>query len=72
MGRRMNVRRLSHDTLCLTCDDEIRAGEPAHTEHRVGSWHIDCPTPLNLPLYRRERDRGLRRSRHYDIDDSRI
>lgn len=68
----MNIRHLSHDTLCLTCDDEIREGERVHSEPRIGSWHLDCPTPLNLPLYRRERDRGQRRSRQLDIDDSRI
>ena len=67
----MRIRRLSHDTLCLTCDDDIRGGERAYSEHRVGSWHLDCPTPRNLSLYQRERDRDLaRRERQPDTDNS--
>lgn len=62
----MNIRRLSHDTLCLTCEDDIREGELAHTEPRVGSWHLDCPTPRNLHIYQRERDRASRRHKRYD------
>ena len=66
------VRRLSSDTLCLTCEDDIRAGESAHVEHRVGSWHLDCPTPRNLHIYQRERDRGQRRKRLESLDDRRL
>lgn len=68
----MNIRRLSHDTLCLTCEDDIAEGELAHTEPRVGSWHLDCAPPRNLHLYQRERDRGRRRSRHLSTDDPRL
>jgi hypothetical protein len=62
----MNIRRLSSDTLCLTCEDDIREGERAHVEPRVGAWHLDCSTPLNLRIYQRERDRATRRHRRYD------
>lgn len=68
----MKFSRLRRAALCLTCEDEIAEGELAHTEPRIGSWHADCHPPLNLALYRRERDRDPRRFRQERFDDSRF
>lgn len=68
---RDGTRKLSFVKLCLTCESIIEAGEPAHHEAGVGSWHSDCDPPRNLSLYRRERDRAPRRVRRRDfhLDD---
>ena len=51
------ARRLGYDTRCLTCEELIAHDERAFHERGVGAWHEDCPPPLNLPLYRKERDK---------------
>ena len=63
----MIPRRLGYDTECLTCETPILADERAYAERGVGAWHEDCDAPLNLKLYRRERDRGRRRLAQPDI-----
>ena len=50
------ARRLGSATPCLSCDRPIEADERAYIEHGIGAWHEDCDPPLNLRLYRRERD----------------
>lgn len=62
-------RRLSHATLCLTCEEPIEADERAYVEHGVGAWHEDCDPPRNLKAYQRERD-ARRRAHALDFDDS--
>ena len=42
----------------------IEADERAFAERGIGAWHEDCDPPLNLKLYRRERDRDQRRQRY--------
>lgn len=64
-------RRLGYATTCLRCDEMIEPDERAYVERGVGAWHEDCDEPLNLPLYRRERERGprIRKFRKYtDLD----
>lgn len=69
----MIARRLGYDTTCLTCEEPLYADERAYRERGVGAWHADCDPPLNLGIYRRERDRDLKRQprtpSHSDVDD---
>lgn len=48
---------LRNGGLCLSCEDFITEDELAYTEPKIGAWHEDCPTPRNLHVYIRERDR---------------
>ena len=67
----MIPRRLGYPTLCLSCDGDIAPDERAYVERGIGAWHEDCDSPLNLPIYQRERDRGpkVRKFRkHSDLD----
>lgn len=57
----MKARRLGYNTDCLTCELPIERTERAVIEQGIGAWHEDCGAPLNLPIYRRERDRGKHR-----------
>jgi hypothetical protein len=69
----MHPRRLGYNTICLTCEEPIAHDERAYHEHGIGAWHEDCDPPFNLPLYRRERDRGQRSRRprlQLSIDDT--
>lgn len=59
----LTPRRLGYETECLTCEERIHADERAYVERGVGAWHEDCYEPKNLNLYRRERDRGEKRTR---------
>ena len=62
-------RRLDSATTCLSCDGPIEADERAYVEHGVGAWHEDCDPPLNLRLYRRERDAQRQHPRTPDLRD---
>lgn len=67
----MIARRLGYATTCLTCEERIESDERAFAERGIGAWHEDCYEPLNLDLYRRERDRGLfrrQRRKHTALD----
>lgn len=48
---------LRNGGFCLSCEDVITEDELAYAEPKIGAWHADCPTPRNLRLYIRERDR---------------
>lgn len=47
---------VEHAALCLSCEETVHFGEPAYWVREVGIWHEQCPQPLNLAAYIKERD----------------
>ena len=59
-GARVVRITVEHPAVCLSCEEEVRFGQPANWVKGVGIWHADCPEPRNLATYVRERDARLK------------
>lgn len=51
---------VQYPTECLTCEEEIPAGEWAKWCKGVGAWHVGCGAPRNLATYVKDAQRSER------------